>query len=153
MNDSEQPLVWITGAGGLIGNYLVQIAPSFAPSWRVAPWTRQQLDLTDFARVRTAFESEPPSLIVHCAAMSRSPDCQREPARARLLNVEITARLAELAGEISFVFFSSDLVFDGRQGNYREEDAVNPLSVYAETKVEAECVVLRIRATPSSARR
>ena len=30
-NESEKPLVWITGANGLIGNYLVQTAPRFAP--------------------------------------------------------------------------------------------------------------------------
>jgi dTDP-4-dehydrorhamnose reductase len=55
-----------------------------------------------------------------------------------LLNVEVTARLAQMAAKIPFIFFSTDLVFDGRKGSYREQDAVNPLSVYAETKAEAE---------------
>jgi dTDP-4-dehydrorhamnose reductase len=53
--------------------------------------------------------------------------------------------LAAAAADIPFIFFSSDLVFDGRQGNYRESDAVNPLSVYGETKVAAERVVLANR--------
>jgi dTDP-4-dehydrorhamnose reductase len=59
-----------------------------------------------------------------------------------LLNVEVTEHLAHLAADIPFVFFSTDLVFDGRKGNYSENDAPNPLSVYAETKVAAERVVL-----------
>ena len=46
---SERP-VWITGAGGLIGNYLVQTAPKFAPPSRVRALTRAELDLEDFAR-------------------------------------------------------------------------------------------------------
>jgi len=51
--------------------------------------------------------------------------------------------LAELAAEIPFVFFSTDLVFDGKAGNYDETSPVNPLSVYAQTKVAAEQIVLR----------
>src|SRR5262249_25601370 len=79
---------------------------------------------------------------IHCAALSRSPACEAEPSLARRLNVDVTARLARLATEIPFIFFSTDLVFDGRKGNYEEAAEVNPLSVYAETKVEAERVVL-----------
>ena len=47
----NQPLIWITGANGLIGNYLVQTAPKFAPRWRVCALTRDRLDLLDFAAV------------------------------------------------------------------------------------------------------
>lgn len=136
------PLAWVTGAGGLIGNYLVQTAPQFAPAWRVRGLTRAQLDLLDFSAVCRAFDEERPQLIIHCAAMSRSPDCQAQPELARRINVEATARLAGLAAEIPFVFFSSDLVFDGRKGNYVETDPAGPLSIYAETKVAAERLVL-----------
>lgn len=101
------------------------------------------LDLTDFAAVEKRFREEKPALIIHCAARSKSPDCQANPARARRTNVAATAHLAALAAEIGFVFFSSDLVFDGGKGNYAETDPVNPLSVYGETKAEAEQIVLR----------
>ena len=74
--------------------------------------------------------------------MSSSPACQENPSLARKLNVEATACLAGLAADIPFIFFSSDLVFDGRQGNYAESARPNPLSVYAETKIAAEQVVL-----------
>jgi len=138
----DSNLAWLTGAGGLIGNYLVRTAPEFAPAWRVRGLTRAQLDLCDFAAVRRAFREEPPQLIIHCAAMSRSPDCQANPELARRINCEATAVLAELAKDVALVFFSSDLVFDGRKGNYVETDPLGPLSVYAETKVAAERVVL-----------
>jgi dTDP-4-dehydrorhamnose reductase len=134
--------VWITGAGGLIGNCLVQSATRFAPDWQVIGLTRAQLDLTDFNKVRTAFMADRPQLIIHCAALSRSPACQKCPSLARKLNVEATACLAGLAAHISFIFFSSDLVFDGRQGNYDESAEPNPLSVYAETKIAADQGVL-----------
>lgn len=74
--------------------------------------------------------------------MSKSPECQGKPELARRVNVEVTALLCDLAAEISFVFFSTDLVFDGKSGGYHEPSPVNPLSVYAETKVAAEKIVL-----------
>ncbi|HEX4645370.1 MAG TPA: SDR family oxidoreductase [Verrucomicrobiae bacterium] len=135
-------VVCITGAGGLIGNYLVQTATQFAPNWKAIGLTRTQLDLTDYHAVSDKFRALKPGMIIHCAAMSKSPACQADPTLARKLNVEATKHLAELSADIPFVFFSTDLVFDGQKGNYCETDPVNPLSVYAETKAAAEQIVL-----------
>lgn len=136
-------MAWVTGAAGLIGSYLLQTAAQSGASWRVISLTRADLDLLDFDSVRERFRRQQPKLIVHCAALSQSPACQKEPELARRMNVETTRLLAELAEEAPFIFFSTDLVFDGRKGNYVESDSVNPLSVYAETKVEAEACVLK----------
>jgi dTDP-4-dehydrorhamnose reductase len=143
-SDSPQlkSLVWITGAGGLIGNYLLQLAPRYAPQFETVGLTRAHLDLLDFAAVRAAFHTQPPAAIIHCAALSKSPDCQANPGLAWKANVETTKLLAELAAEIPFVLFSTDMVFDGQKGNYVESDGVQPLSVYAETKVAAEKIIL-----------
>jgi dTDP-4-dehydrorhamnose reductase len=135
-------VVWITGAGGLIGHWLMRTAAKGAPGSHVLGLTRGELELTDSAAVKRRFQQDQPSLIIHCAALSRSTDCQSNPALARRINVEVTVRLAEIAADIPFIFFSTDLVFDGRTGNYDETAPVNPLSVYAETKVAAEQVVL-----------
>lgn len=135
-------LALITGAGGLIGSYLLRTAPAFAPGWKVRGLTRSDLDLTDCRAVRQAFHDIRPQLLIHCAALSKTQVCQQHPDLARKINVEATALLTELASEIPFIFFSSDLVFDGRTGNYDESASVNPLSLYAETKVEAERLVL-----------
>ena len=140
---ADKAAVWVTGAGGLIGNQIVQRAPSWAPEFNTIPLTRRELDLTDFAEVKRLFNQQRPQLVIHCAAMSKSPACQAQPKLAHLTNVEATQHLAELAAEIPFLFFSTDLVFDGKKGNYVETDEPNPLSVYAETKVAAEKLVLR----------
>jgi dTDP-4-dehydrorhamnose reductase len=137
-----EPLAWVTGANGLIGNYLVQTAPRFAPGCRLRALTRKQLDLLDFAAVRRKFQKDKPQLVIHCAAITVVGEAQKNPELARRVNVEVTRLLAELAAEISFVFFSTDLVFDGRKGNYTETDAANPLHVYGETKLVAENIVL-----------
>ena len=137
------PLVWVTGAGGLIGSHLARSAAVFAPGWKVAALTREQLELTDFEAVTRAFTAQRPSLVIHCAAMSRAAACEANPALAELVNMSVTRHLCKLAGAIPFFFFSTDLVFDGRQGNCVETDPPNPPSVYAETKAKAEQLVLK----------
>jgi dTDP-4-dehydrorhamnose reductase len=134
--------VWITGAGGLIGNYLVRSAPPFAPDARVVALTRKTLDLTHAAAVRAEFRRDNPQLVIHCAALTRTTECEANPALARKVNVEVTALLAELAADIPLFFLSTDLVFDGRTGNYDETAPVSPLGAYAETKAAAEQVAL-----------
>src|SRR5207253_846467 len=62
---------------------------------------------------------------------------------AKRVNVDATAHLVQLAGDIPLIFFSTDLVFDGTKGNYLETDPPNPLSMYAETKAAAEQIVRR----------
>jgi len=133
---------WITGAGGLIGHCLAETKSPGAARFEIIPLTRPMLDLTDFAAVEKRFRADRPSLVIHCAALSQSPTCQANPALAKQINFQATAHLAALAEEIDFIFFSTDLVFDGRKGNYIETDAVNPLGVYAETKLQAEQAVL-----------
>ncbi len=148
--------VWITGANGLIGNYLVQSAPTIKPiaaglpsrsaqreGWRVRALTRKDFDLLDFVAVERAFAKDKPQLIIHCAAITVVSEAQKNPELARRVNVEMTKHLAELAADIPFVFFSTDLVFDGRKGNYSETDATNPLHFYGETKLAAEAIVLK----------
>jgi dTDP-4-dehydrorhamnose reductase len=134
--------IWITGSGGLIGSHLLRIAPQFMPISKVVGLTRPQLDLTNFSTVKAAFQHEAPRLIIHCAALSKTADCQTNPALARKLNIEATRILTELAADIPLLFFSTDLVFDGRAGNYDESATPDPLSIYAETKLAAERIVL-----------
>jgi dTDP-4-dehydrorhamnose reductase len=136
-------LAWITGANGLIGNYLVQTAARFAPGWRVRALTRADFDLLDFAAVRREFAKDQPQLIIHCAAITLVSEAQKNPVLARRGNVEVTRLLAELAADRPLVFFSTDLIFDGRKGNYSETDSANPLHVYGETKLAAEEIVLK----------
>lgn len=143
VNQPRQALAWITGANGLIGNYLVQTAPRYAPHRRVRALTRADFDLLDFAAVEREFARDRPQLVIHCAAITTIAEAQQNPRLARRVNVEATQFLAGLAADIPFIFFSTDLVFDGHQGDYTETDAPNPLNLYGETKLTAEALVLQ----------
>jgi dTDP-4-dehydrorhamnose reductase len=143
MTPSRTKIAWITGAHGLIGNELVQSASRFSNGLATRGLARDTVDLLDHRAVTDLFHRERPALVIHCAAISRSPVCDADPKLAHRTNVELTGQLAELASEIPFVFFSTDLIFDGTKGAYVEEDPPNPLSVYGETKALAEELVRR----------
>jgi dTDP-4-dehydrorhamnose reductase len=137
------PRAIITGAAGLIGQYLVKTAPRLAPDWDVQGLTRADLDLTDRANVERTWQSIKPDAVIHCAALSRTKDCEHYPEQARRINVEATAHLVKLSWDIPFIFLSSGEVFDGRTGWYGETDEPNPINVYGQTKLEAEQAVLQ----------
>lgn len=143
MAGPENQLVWITGANGLLGSYLVRTAAKHAPHYRIRPVTRGDFDLLDFAAVEREFNRDKPQLVIHCAAITVVSDAQKNPELARRINVDVTGHLAQLASDSRLIFFSTDLVFDGRKGDYVETDTPNPLHVYGDTKVAAEEIVLK----------
>ena len=137
-----KPVAWITGAGGLVGSYLVRTASRWAPDWDARGLTRQDVDLADETAVRRLWQEHQPAAVIHCAAISRPAVCEQNPELATKINVGATALLASLASEVPLLFFSSDQVFDGRQGRYVETDRINPINRYGETKAAAEELVL-----------
>lgn len=78
---------------------------------------------------------------VYCpAAMTHVDGCESAPDRAIRVNCEapaVLARAAAAAG-LPFVFFSTEYIFDGKSGPYKEDDAANPISVYGRSKWMAE---------------
>ena len=133
----------VTGAAGLIGQYLVKTAPRWALGWDVEGLSRAELELTETSKVAAHIHALKPDLLIHCAALSRTKACEQDPDQARRVNVEVTAHLAQLSQNIPFIFLSSAEVFDGKTGWYREADEPNPINVYGQTKLEAERVVLQ----------
>jgi dTDP-4-dehydrorhamnose reductase len=137
------PRAIITGAAGLIGQYLVKTAPRWAPSWEVTGLSRANLELTETLDVDARIHALKPDLLIHCAALSRTKACEQDPDQARRINVEATAHLAELSQNIPLIFLSSGEVFDGKTGWYSETDEPSPINVYGQTKLEAEQTVLQ----------
>jgi dTDP-4-dehydrorhamnose reductase len=137
------PRAIITGAAGLIGQYLVKTASRWAHGWDVQGLSRAELELTETSKVEARIHALKPDLLIHCAALSRTKACEQDPQQARRINVEVTEHLAQLSQNIPFIFLSSGEVFDGRAGWYGETDEPNPINVYGKTKLEAEQAVLQ----------
>jgi dTDP-4-dehydrorhamnose reductase len=82
---------------------------------------------------------------VHCGALTHVDYCEEHVDESYQKTVLSTQNLLAIANEINakVVFISTDYVFDGMHGPYRENDAVNPLGIYAKHKLEAEQMVLK----------
>jgi dTDP-4-dehydrorhamnose reductase len=104
------------------------------------------LDVTQPAQLAEQFTRLKPDLVVHAAALSQPDECERDPGRAQGVIVDGSRNMAQASREFGFrlVHISTDLVFDGTKGNYREEDQVRGISVYSRTKIEAERLVREI---------
>lgn len=80
-----------------------------------------------------------PDIIIHTAALTDLALCEREPALAKRINAEASGVIAGLSDSDSLVFYiSTDSVFDGSKGLYKETDTPRPLNVYAKSKLQGE---------------
>ncbi|WP_426325690.1 SDR family oxidoreductase [Pedobacter sp. R-06] len=107
-----------------------------------------EMDILNAAHVREVIETYSPDAIVHTAAMTNVDTCEANKALCRQLNVDAVQNLISICEEknIQFIHLSTDFVFDGADGPYKEEDAVNPVSYYGESKVLAESLLKNSKA-------
>jgi dTDP-4-dehydrorhamnose reductase len=89
------------------------------------------------------FDAVRPEVVIHTAAMTNVDACELDPAACRLQNVTATEHLVQAAKRHGshFIHLSTDFIFDGRNGPYREEDAPAPLSIYGHSKLDSERIV------------
>lgn len=97
-------------------------------------------DLADEAAVAQLLDTVRPEAVIHLAALSDPNQCQLRPQESYLQNVTVAAQMARLAAQrkIQFLAASTDLVFDGHRGPYKEDDPMRPVSIYGRHKAEME---------------
>jgi dTDP-4-dehydrorhamnose reductase len=89
------------------------------------------------------FDAHAPAVVIHAGAMSKPDECEQNQWQAYTTNTEGTLTLLMNAAEQKsfFLFISTDFIFDGEKGMYKEDDAPNPVNFYGKTKAEAEDAV------------
>lgn len=135
--------VLITGARGQLGRVTVEAARR--RGLHVVGLGHAELPVEDAAVVQQAFATIRPALVLHCAAWTDVDGCERDPARATLVNADGTARVADACVRFGarLVYVSTDFVFDGTaRAPYRPEDPPNPISHYGASKLAGERHVL-----------
>lgn len=129
------PNILMTGGNGRLGSELRALLPQI-----VAPGS-QELDVTDAQQVREVLERVRPQLIVHAAAYTNVGKAEQEREACWQINVVGTRNMAQAANRIGakLLHISTDYVFSGNEGNYREEDTPGPVvNYYSLSKLLAE---------------
>lgn len=153
--------ILVTGSNGLLGQKLVYALKEkkgvelLASSKGVNRMLDQEgyqyfsLDVTDEAEVKNILEKYQPDTVIHTAAMTNVDVCESEKENCWKLNVNavqnIVASLEILSSDNyrpHLIHLSTDFIFDGLQGPYKEEDSPAPVSYYGLSKLEAEKIVL-----------
>lgn len=143
--------ILVTGAGGQLGQAFRETASGDHDL--VLGFNRKgtpvpggvPMDLDEPASLHDVIARARPEFVVHAASMTNVDDCERNPARAMLVNGDATGALASaaVAQRAGFLYVSTDYVFDGMKGMYREGDATNPVGAYGRSKLLGETLALR----------
>ena len=103
----------------------------------------ESLDITNRGEVEQIFEKYKPDAVINTAAFTNVDGCEKDHEGCDKLNVEAVSYLINVCEQYNthLVHISTDFVFDGMAGPYKETDIPNPLSYYAESKYKAEILV------------
>jgi dTDP-4-dehydrorhamnose reductase len=150
------PTILLTGANGFLGHYLVQpllqrkyVVVATGKGQNRLPFqdddfSYQPLDFTAKENVASVFAEAKPAVVIHCGAISKPDECEQNREAAFLSNVTGTINLLEASAKqkAHFIFLSTDFVFRGDKGFYKEEDERAPVNYYGQTKLLAEDKVM-----------
>jgi len=130
----------VTGGSGTLGTELKKLMPDACfPS-------SNEFDITNYNQMDKFLEKREYAhfcTMIHCAAFISPPKINLDPIRAIETNIIGTANIVKLCNNysIKLIYISTDYVFDGKTGNYKEDDPVNPINKYAWSKLGGECAV------------
>ena len=127
----------LIGADGQLGSDLLRVLSASG----VAPLTFPGFDVTRSDRLRETLGRLAPDVVINTAAFHRVDECETRPHEAYRVNALAVRSLADFCRDARavLVHFSTDYIFDGRKGEpYTEDDAPDPLSVYAVSKLAGE---------------
>lgn len=161
------PKLLITGATGLLGAHILRASQEqWHPVATYHRTTRRQaqyffgqvdhgrIDLGDYSETKAMMADVQPAAVIHTAAITDLDYCEQYPDDSLRINLHAATNLAALCGDtdIPFVFTSTDLVFDGSDAPYAEDDPPTPINVFGEHKALAEEGILAVYADAVVAR-
>jgi dTDP-4-dehydrorhamnose reductase len=142
--------ILVTGSNGLLGQKLVYKLKNH-PTYQLIATARgenrlvnkdgyvyETMDITNQQEVDAVITKHKPDVIINTAAMTNVDACETEKENALNMNL----RKTDPSYNPHYIHLSTDFIFDGTHGPLDESEKPNPLSYYAETKLEAENIVM-----------
>ncbi|TMA03466.1 MAG: NAD(P)-dependent oxidoreductase, partial [Methanobacteriota archaeon] len=149
---SDMETLLVVGGSGLVGAKVAGLASKAFHVVATYRETKPKVAGVDFVplhkeRVEDAMalvRKTKPASVVDTAAMHNVDRCEDERELAWQVNAGSTGAIARAATDIGarYLFVSTDFVFDGQRGQYREEDVARPVNYYGETKLAGEHAAL-----------
>ncbi len=140
--------VLIIGSSGLLGlktyklfsKYYKTIGADLKPIKNIDKSNYFKVDITNKSNVLKLIEKIRPNIVILTAALTAVDYCENHHDEAWKVNVEGPRNVASACEEVksNLIYISTDFVFDGKKGNYSEEDTPNPISYYGLSKLEGE---------------
>ena len=146
--------VMVLGASGMIGRTMFQVL-SQRLGWQVIGSVRANkfdgiapgrvftgVDLGDPDHLARLFHKAKPNVVINCSGLTKHVPDGNDPIPALIMNALLPHRLAELCAIAGarLIHVSTDCVFSGKLGNYREEDSPDSVDVYGKTKALGEVI-------------
>ena len=138
--------ILITGVSGQVGSQVLDISEheNYGIYFGTEPKKQDdnlfKVDIRGRESVFETVRKVKPDWIIHCAAATKVDLCETDKEYARQVNFNGTKNLVDVAKEIGsrFLYVSTDYVFDGKKGDYKETDKTNPINYYGVSKLEGE---------------
>ena len=139
----------VTGSAGLVGQ---QVVKDLSKSNQVFSCYNEskpeyggsvKMDLKNYEMISSVLTEIKPDVVIHLGAMTGVDLCEKEKTSASEINTKATEIIAKECSKLNsfLVYVSTDYVFDGNFGMYKEDDVANPLGFYGKSKLEGEKAV------------
>lgn len=138
--------VLIIGGSGFLGSVFAERMEGKYQVWKTFNnnYTRDcsRLDILNYRDVGDIFNLVRPNYVIHCAAIANVDKCESNPELAWGVHEVGTENVSQWCRKANskLVYISTDSVFDGKRGAYKETDETNPINVYAASKLRGEKV-------------
>ena len=129
-------ILLITGTSGFLGS---KIAKSYQNRYQILSPSHREMDITNEISVQHYFFKNKPDIVIHCAAISDTGTCQRDPELSYRVNVigsQNITKAAKLTSSVC-ILCSSDQVYCGSEKEFpnAEDDVLSPYNTYGKDKI------------------
>ena len=133
-------LILVTGGTGRFGSILKGLKTNYEKFFP----SKTTLDITNFKSIQKYIKLKKPNIVIHLAGLSRPMNIHdRQIQKSIDLNIVGSSNITKACVEenIKLVYFSTNYVYPGTRGNYKESDSLLPVNNYAWSKLGGECAV------------